>query len=45
MQRMRLDGDGPEFLRMAAHLVRYRKSALDAYISSRARRSIREEAA
>jgi hypothetical protein len=43
LQRWRLEGSGPAFVKLG-RLVRYRKSALDAFITAGARRSTSDAA-
>ena len=43
MQRRRIEGTGPEYVRIG-RLIRYRQSALDAYLATCARRSTSEYA-
>ena len=42
LNKMRLRGDGPPFLKLGAHAVAYDVGDLDAYIDERRRRSTSE---
>jgi predicted DNA-binding transcriptional regulator AlpA len=43
IERMRRVGNGPRFVRLANHSVRYRQQDLDAYIAARVVASTSEE--
>lgn len=44
LQRWRRDGEGPAYLKLGGKLVRYRQSALDAYLAAATRTSTSQAA-
>ncbi len=45
LQKWRMSGDGPKFVRMSARAIRYRRQDLDAFIEARVKQSTSDYAA